>query len=242
MTIGARTRYTINKLQPAATNPQAAQSVVRLPGLINWVAGQVLGFVAETTPTSAVHTLTFTGSGIGGTFRLQWGQDTTGTITYSGTAATMVANLQAALNELMGAGNTVVAGSGPYTVTFANELANRAVPIPTVLSALTGTTPVLTPTLTTAGHPGTGLAQVYNDGASDGTQVARCILLQDTATNYRGEVITDRPGFYPSAPVYTAGVFLCSELTGLDANGVADLGRIVNATSHTATGALLQIK
>lgn len=243
MTISAGTRFSVARLQPGQPNPIPAMSTVRLPGLINWVAGQVLGFVTGTgSAANAVHTLTFTGTPTGGTFRLQWGTDVTAPITWSGTAATLVANTQAALDALLGAGNTVVAGTGPYTVTFANELTGRAIPIPVVLNAMTGTSPVLTPTLTTAGHPGTGLAGAYTDANSDGTEVARVLLAEATVTNMRGEVVTDRPGHYNSAPVYTAGVFYCSDLTGLDAAGVADLGRLINAPTIATAGALLQVK
>ena len=107
---------------------------------------------------------------------------------------------------------------------------------------MTGTSPVLTPTLTTAGHPGTGLAGAYNAGNSDGTQVAYVLLAEATVTNLRGETVTDRPGHYPAAPVYTAGVFACGDLTGLDAAAVPLLGRLINAPTITTPGAFLQMK
>jgi hypothetical protein len=240
MSVAATTRFTTGVLQPAVPGTEVT-SVVQLPGNISLLAGTVLGIVTGTV-ANAVHRLTFGGTVTGGTFRLIYGQEITGPITWSGTAATLVANVQAATDLLFGPGNTAVSGTGPYDVTFQNELAGRAIPIPTAVNALTGTSPTITPSLQTAGHPGgAGLANSYNDALSDGTQVARCLLRQDTATDFRGNVITDRPGTYASAPVYTAGHFLCSDLIGLDANGAADLGRIVNAAAFNTPGAVLAV-
>jgi hypothetical protein len=240
MSVAATTRFTSRVVQPAVPGTEVL-STVRLPGNIDLVAGTVLGIVTGTL-ASAVHRLTFGGTVTGGTFRLVYGSEITDPITWSGTAATLVANVQAAMDALFGAGNTVVSGTGPYDVTFQNELAGRAIPIPTATNALTGTSPTITPSLQTAGHPGgAGLAAAYNDALSDGTQVARCVLRQDTKTDFRGNVITDRPGTYPSAPVYTAGHFYCSDLVGLDANGANDLGRIVNGAAFNTAGAVIAI-
>ena len=51
---------------------------------------------------------------------------TTAPITWSGTPATLAANIQAALNALpnVGTGNTLVAGTGPFTITFSQILPN----------------------------------------------------------------------------------------------------------------------
>ncbi|MEL4419882.1 hypothetical protein, partial [Shewanella algae] len=75
----------------------------------------------------------------------------TGAITYSGTAATMVANLQAAMDALFGAGNTLVAGISPYTITFQGAYANKNIPVPTVISSLSGGS--IAATETQVGHP-----------------------------------------------------------------------------------------
>jgi hypothetical protein len=239
MSISSTQRFSVDRLQPAHPAPAAAMGTVRLPGLINWVKGQVLGYVTGTL-ANAVHRLTATGTLTGGTIRLVYGNDITAPIIYSATAATFVANIQAAMDALVGAGNTVVSGTGPFDITFQNELAGRSIPIPSIVNALTGTSPVITPTLQTAGHPGSGLAGVYNDALSNGQEVAKCVLAESVATNLRGEIITDRPGNYPSAPVYTFGPFFVSDLVGLDANAVTDLGRIINGTISTS-GAVLMI-
>lgn len=242
MPVAANTRYSVNKLQPAVPGSERT-STVRLPGLINWAAGSVLGFVTGSGAASAVHRITFGGTPTNGsTFRLVYGSEITLPIAFNSTAGTMVANLQAAMDDLVGPGNTVVSGTGPYDITFQNELSNRAIPAPSALSALTGTSPTVAATLQAAGHPGSGLAGLYNDALSDGTQVARCLLMQDTATDLRGCVITDRPGGqYNSAPVYNAGQFYTSQLVGLDANGVTDLGRLVNAPTIATAGAIIAL-
>lgn len=232
MSVAPTTRFSVRKLSPAASGYER-ESTVRLPGLINWLAGSVLGYVTGTA-ASAVHRLTFTGTVTGGTFRLVYGAEVSLSVTWNATPATLVTNLQVAMDDLVGAGNSVVSGTGPYDITFQSELANRSIPIPAVINALTGTSPVLTPTLQIAGHPGSGLAGLYNDALSDGTQTARCILSQDTATDLRGCIITDRPGStYNSAPVFVGGQFFTGDLIGLDANGVTDLGRLINGNAIT---------
>jgi hypothetical protein len=242
MPVAPTTRFNVRKLTP--TSPAGVKTgVLRLPGLANWVAGTVLGIVTGSGAASAVHRITFGGTPTNGsTFRLVYGSEITDPIAFNSTAGTQVANLQAAMDALVGAGNTVVSGTGPYDITFASELSNRAIPAPTAVNNLTGTSPTVTPSLQTAGHPGTGLAGAYNDALSDGTQVARQVLVYDTATDLRGNIITDRPGSgQNSCETYTGGDFLCSELVGLDANGVADLGRLINAAAHTTAGAVIHI-
>lgn len=235
------TRYTVDMIQPSGPAPEAVTTTVRLPGLINWARGQVLGIVTGTA-ASAVHRLTFGGTVTGGTFRLVYGNDLTGPITWSGTAATLVANVQAAMDLLVGVGECVVSGTGPYDITFQNGLLNRAIPAPTLITALTGTSPTLAASLQTAGHPGGGLAGVYDDALSTGVEVARCVLKQATQTNLRGEVIADRPGSTLTAVVYVAGPFFTADLVGLDANGVADLGRLINAPTIATAGAIIHIR
>lgn len=64
-----------------------------------------------------------------------------------------------------------------------------------------------------------GLLSTYNNSNSDGTEVAVGILMQD--------VNTSSTGINQAAPVAVCtafGVFLTAELTGMDSNGLADLG------------------
>lgn len=245
----ATTTFTSDTLQPANASPRAAKGGVRLPAQVDWAKGTVLGFVTGTgSPVNEVHRITVTPTP-SGTFRLNYAGPTqyqTGAITYSGTAATMVANVQAALDALLGAGNTVVSGTSPYDVTYQGDLAAKNIPLPTVISSLSGGS--LAVTEQAVGHPGSGLAVPYDDAASDGRQVARCLLIEATKTDIFGQVIGNTPGQQrTSAPVFVAGTFYVSDLPSagvgsLDAAAVVDLGRLINATSITATGAKLQMK
>src|SRR5262249_6760559 len=82
----------------------------------------------NTYTASSVQTVTFGGAVTGGTFRLTFNSVPTGPISWSPNAATLAANIQAALDALptIGAGNTLGAGTGtgPFSITFRNGLAN----------------------------------------------------------------------------------------------------------------------
>jgi hypothetical protein len=69
----------------------------------------------------------------------------------------------------------------------------------------------------------------YANGNADGTEVARGIAVYAFTTDGSGKVTiaSDKSVVYDGAPVYLAGTFRTTELTGLDAPGVVDLGRIV---------------
>lgn len=236
------TRFAVDCLQPVE-GQRPTKSTVRLPALASWAKGTVLGFVTGTgSPVSEQHTLTVT-STPSGTFILQWAGPLlyqTGAITYSGTAATMVANLQAAMDALFGAGNTLVAGTSPYTITFQGAYANKNIPVPTVISSLSGGS--IAATETQVGHPGSGLAKPYASGNSDGTQNARVVLIKGTQTNILGQLIENLPGeSQTSTEVFTGGDFNCADLVGLDATAVAALGRLINANSLSAPGAILRL-
>jgi hypothetical protein len=68
----------------------------------------------------------------------------------------------------------------------------------------------------------------YVDANSDGTEVARGIAMYDFTTDGSGNVTiaNDQTVSYNTAPIYLAGTFRTTELTGLDAAGVADLGKL----------------
>ncbi|MCY2989590.1 MAG: Ig-like domain-containing protein, partial [Planctomycetota bacterium] len=134
---------------------------------------------------SEVQQLTLGGVITGGTFTLTFGSNlTTGDITWSGTASTLITNIQAALDAIFGATNTLVASpsSNVYTIAFQNALANANLPQLTASSALlTGAAPTVIPstvlngtgnevqTLTLAGTADGTLTLSYDDG--DGSTV-----------------------------------------------------------------------
>jgi hypothetical protein len=103
------------------------------------VSGNVLDLTGGNS-----HTLTFSGSPTGGNFTLSYGGFTTGAITYSTTAATTAANIQAALVALtsIGAGNATVTVSS--ATVFTASIINTAGTLALGTSSLTGgTSPTL---------------------------------------------------------------------------------------------------
>jgi hypothetical protein len=120
---------------------------------------------APVAGTDEVVTLTFGGTiTAGAVFRLTFDGITTGDITWSSTNATLVGNIDAALEALgvVGAGNvttavgTMTAGIGTITVTFAAGLGKKNVPVVGVINTLVGTNPTLAATVSTPGVDATG--------------------------------------------------------------------------------------
>jgi len=84
-----------------------------------------------------------------------------------------------------------------------------------------------------------GLYAAYSNAASDGTQTAAAIAMYDMQVAATG-IITfsddseatggDHRETHLTAPVYVAGVFRTTDLVGLDAAAVAELGRIIRGS------------
>lgn len=115
---------------------------------------------APAAGTNEVQTLTIGGTPTGGTFKLTFDGWQTAAITWSATNATLLANINAALDLLPnGAASAIVAsdssltaGIGDLLLTFSGApLAKRAVPTMTAQSSLTGTSPTLAIAETTPG-------------------------------------------------------------------------------------------
>lgn len=126
---------------------------------------------APSAGTDEVQTITF-GTGItGGTFKLSFQGQTTAAITWSATNATLVANIDAALEALGNIGTagvttavgTMTAGIGTITVTFNGVVGKLAVDTMTVAdNSLTGVTHVVSVAETTPGV--TATARGYKKG------------------------------------------------------------------------------
>jgi len=110
--------------------------------------------------TNEVQTLTIGGTPSGGTFKLAFDGYTSGAITWSATNATLLANIQAALdampnvgtNGIVAAEGSLTAGIGTITLTFGGNLINLAVATMTVANnSLTGSSPTLAVAETTPG-------------------------------------------------------------------------------------------
>jgi hypothetical protein len=121
---------------------------------------------APSAGTDEVQTLTIGGTPTGGTFRLKFEGRTTGDITWSATNATLIANIDAALELLPGIGTggittaagSLTAGIGTITLTFVGTRGKRANSLISVAdNSLTGTAPTLAIAETTPGVDATGL-------------------------------------------------------------------------------------
>jgi hypothetical protein len=116
--------------------------------------------------TTEVQTITIGGTPTGSTFKLGFDGFSTAAIAWSATNATLIANIDAALEALPNVGTgavttavgTMTAGIGTATVTFTGgNLAKLAVPTMTVTdNSLTGTAPTVAVTETTPGVTATG--------------------------------------------------------------------------------------
>lgn len=198
--------------------------------------------------TSEVQTVTITGSPTGGTFTLTLSGQTTAAIAYNA-AASAVQSAIAALSTV-GSGNVAVSGSagGPYTVTFQGSLAHTNVAQMTATSSLTGgSSPAVGVSTGTGGvnaHylngyipsgtaiglvTATGLFGPYDDGASDGRQVAYGFTYGDVRAIRQNGSVASKVG--TGAVVYDAVVSVSklpfqSGTGAIDANGKADLPNI----------------
>jgi hypothetical protein len=187
-----------------------------------------------------VETVTITGSPTGGTFTLTYGGQTTGTIAYNATAATV----QTALTGLssVGTGNAAVTGSagGPYTVTFQGTLAATNVTAITGSGAgLTGgTSPavaVTTPTQGVADNSTSAISSplantdyVYVTGDVPGTYTYR--LFEDTNANSVYDSADERSSDLITLTVYDVGGIGTTTTTS------DDVVPVIAATSPGAIG------
>lgn len=89
--------------------------------------------------------------------------------------------------------------------------------------------------------------EAYDDNASSGVEVAKAIAMYDIVTDsdgkiYFGAAAASELGEYSlTAPVYVAGTFHIGDLTGLDANGLADLNATLiqgDSVSDTTLGVI----
>lgn len=128
--------------------------------LPQWPGGILTTAGTPGNGTSCIQTITFGGTPTGGTFTLSYKGRTTSAISWSATNGTLVANIDAALEALatLAGGSsvttavgTMTAGIGTITVTFTGNYAKLLLPVMTVSSSLTGTSPTLACAITTAG-------------------------------------------------------------------------------------------
>lgn len=171
-------------------------AVVNSMAIIEGVSGRpITGSGAPSAGTSEVQTLTIGGTPEGGTFKIAFGGWTTGAITWSATEATLLANIDAALEALpnIGTGGVATAagsltdGIGTITLTFGGNLARQAVALMTIAdNSLTGTAPTLAIAETTPGVDATargmGIGTLYIDSANGKVYVNTGTALAPTWT------------------------------------------------------------
>jgi hypothetical protein len=146
-----------------------------IPGAIGGSAYTTAG--APTAGTDEVQTLTIGGTPDGGTFKLAYDGQITADIDWTATDATLVADVDAALEALSTIGTsgitaadgTLTSGIGTITLTFVGVNAKKNMNLITVYeNALTGTAPTLAVATTTPGVD------------ASGRDAARGALLTDT--------------------------------------------------------------
>ena len=231
-------RWTGRKLEPYYDPLNALVHHVNLP-VGYYPMGTVLGQYTAQTKANQVQTVTTTGTPTGGSFRLVFDGVVSAPIAFDATAAIADAILEAMPN--IGVGNVTTAG-GPQpgtalTVTFVGDLAGQNHPIMSAITSFTGgSSPATAVTITTAGNPGGLYFGPYADADVAGLSIARALLQYDTLVTPAGFYSTGvryGPSRATSAPAYFAGTFACADLVGLDANGAADLGKLIQGTYLT---------
>lgn len=223
------------KVQPVRFPELAAEMAVRLPGGVDLPAGQLLVEAAGTAARNEVQTLTVTATGGTATLTLT-GFGTTPALAYNANAAA----LQTAVDNLIGSGNCTVAGTGPFTFTFANEFGSRDVELLTVNgTALTGGSWAMAET--TKGSVG----KVGGYSAYTGSGAAKAVLGYATKTDARGAVIDEFGNTnLLTAQAWRKGDFLASDLTGLDAAALTTGSgkfELIDGSAITDTGAVVRL-
>lgn len=244
MPVAPAVNFALGGLQPFGTRVDVHEVAVKIqPGITALAAGAVLGEC--TTSADAVHTIACP-SATSGTFKLSFRGYTTSTLNFNSTASAIAT----ALNALPSIGASGVAGTGNApnnassgsVITWSGTLfAKTPVELPTI-TVVTTFDVALTIVSTTVGSQA-GYYGPYDDSASNGLQVAKALNKYLLSTDGAGNITfadsavgEEFKQTRMSAPVYTAGEFRCEDLVqsgqgAIDANGVADLGRIVNGTS-----------
>lgn len=235
--------FTGGGLVPVMDAAEARCQSVSLPAGVTLAAGTVLGQVTATSAQNDVQTITITGTPTGGGLYLSFLGQLTAQIAYNAAAAAVQSALEAL--STIGTGNVACSG-GPFpgsavVVTFQGKCANLDQPVLTSINSLTGgSSPAIGIVHTTTGNPGFAYYKAYDDAKSDGTQIAKALLQYAVTVDAYG-CITYAAGEWleasRSTPAYFAGTFKTADLTGLDAAGVADLGRLINGSTSALSAA-----
>lgn len=147
----------------------------------NVIEGGMEGYTSAGAPaagTDAIQTLTIGGTPTGGTFKIALEGFATAAITWSATNATLVGNIDTALEALQSVGTggvttavgTMTAGIGTITLTFAGNRGLQPVSVATIAdNSLTGTAPTLAIATTTPGVRASGAGAAIGATLTDVT-------------------------------------------------------------------------
>ncbi len=239
--------FDVNPLYPAFSRELAVLRPVKLPLGSTLLKGKVLGRPTYALARAEVTTLTLAGTpGSGGTFTVTFtagnGANVSSALAYN----VSTTNFKTALEAIFGIGNVAVTGTAgsSYVVTFQNMLANQRIykGWSVDVTGITGGAPTGTWAYTTRGSCGEGQYDFYDDNASDGTEVARAILMYDYKSDPMGGRVTEHgisgQPFTPEA--YFSGYFRTADLLGFDAAALTDLGKLVAGTSYNDPNAVLK--
>lgn len=138
--------------------------------------------------TSEVQTLTIGGTPTAGSLRLRFDGFTTSAITWSATNATLLSNINTALDalpnlengEVVATDTSLTDGIGTIALTFGGNRAKLAVNLIVAVSSLTGTSPTAAVTDTTPGVTATGRGEVVKGSLLVNTTTPA--LYQNTGT------------------------------------------------------------
>lgn len=219
---------------------------VKLAASLDLARGTLL---AEKVGTNELQKVTISGGPTGGSFTLTFGGQTTAAIPYNSPAA----DVEAALEELstIGDGNVRCSGgqlpAGIVYVEFVGQLGRANQAQLTSTDSLTGGAAPATAIATVrGGAAGTaGEYAAYDPDATNGLQVPKGILVYDVQTDASGNItFSDTVGQNGGdsgeeagdVPMYISGYFSCADLTGLDTEAAAALGRLVSG--NVAAGIL----
>lgn len=246
----ASVTFTANRIVPRFPD-DARTLAVKLAPNTTFRKGMVLAQMTAASVNEVQTPTLSSGSSSGGTFTLTFQGETTAAIAYNASAATVKAALEALTT--IGEGNVTVSGTQidtGYTVTFVNALAAMDIPIMTITSSLTGSSPVATVTATTAGVSYGRYAE-YTNGGSNGLDEPIGILEYDCRTDHFGRVIMGNQlineiGNGPmeeTASMFYKGEFLLSDIyTTINSGDVSEFCRFIKGNlTNTAGDAIISL-
>ncbi len=234
--------FALDVLQPKYKPEMVLDLPVNLEANRQFSGPTILGQVTSANQ-NAIQTVVRASTPSAGTFTLAFGQSLifkTVQLAFNATGAQVQAALEALPN--IGKGNVTVAfATQTWTITFAGDLLNK--PQPTVVVGDNTTGVAFTASTTQAGIQN-GAWGPYDDSASDGRQVARAILRHACSVEPNGRVSLARTQggsehgstLASASAAFAGGIWETSKIAGVDANAIADLGRLISGT--TANGLL----